>query len=295
MAIQSRSPRTLWTDCSIAADADRLDENGARPVFTRENRREFSLEPDDAGDYQQFKAVFQVSREFSHERSGHRPNRSGTEGALAAVETYTAGILVLLLGAAVGGYFYVTRAAAKRLEAAIAEADRLDPGWRLAEIEAKRPVIPDHENSARKIISINHCATRTWNYFSAIPLPHGYRVVNLWQCASPRRRPSSDVTCGEQRRARCHVARRASRCAAEQQEGGSPRSTAVHCFGLPPWDVATSYPPTARFAAPASLRPGVNVTAKASPQLLVARAGWADAFARKSYRPGNSGQTPSHE
>src|SRR5262249_32741871 len=63
-----------------------------------------------------------------------------------------AGILVLLLGAAVGAYFYVARAGEKRLRAAIALADRLDPGWRLEEIEAKRQVISDDENSARKII-----------------------------------------------------------------------------------------------------------------------------------------------
>jgi hypothetical protein len=62
------------------------------------------------------------------------------------------GILVLLLGFLAGGYFYISRAAEKRLQAAIAEADRLDPGWRLEEIEARRAVIPDEENSARKII-----------------------------------------------------------------------------------------------------------------------------------------------
>src|SRR5262249_50261833 len=51
-----------------------------------------------------------------------------------------------------GAYFYVARAGEKRLRAAIALADRLDPGWRLEEIEAKRQVISDDENSARKII-----------------------------------------------------------------------------------------------------------------------------------------------
>jgi hypothetical protein len=64
-----------------------------------------------------------------------------------------AAILAFVIGATVGGYIYVTTAAQKRLEAAITLADRLDPGWRLEDIDAKRPSVPDEENSARRIIS----------------------------------------------------------------------------------------------------------------------------------------------
>src|SRR5579862_3038729 len=34
------------------------------------------------------------------------------------------------------------------LQAALAELDSADPGWRLADIQAARVVLPDHENSA---------------------------------------------------------------------------------------------------------------------------------------------------
>src|SRR2546421_8755651 len=40
------------------------------------------------------------------------------------------------------------------LEAAIAEADRLDPGWRLEELEAKRDAPPDAENAALRVMSL---------------------------------------------------------------------------------------------------------------------------------------------
>jgi hypothetical protein len=48
------------------------------------------------------------------------------------------------------------------LQSAIAEADRLDPGWRLAEIEAKRDVIPDSENGALLVMAAAQFIPATW-------------------------------------------------------------------------------------------------------------------------------------
>ena len=42
----------------------------------------------------------------------------------------------------------------RALQEAIAEADRLDPGWRLDEIEAKRANVPDAENSALCVLKV---------------------------------------------------------------------------------------------------------------------------------------------
>ena len=42
-----------------------------------------------------------------------------------------------------------------RLQAALAEMDRTDPGWRLPDIEAARAVVPDAENSALRVIAAN--------------------------------------------------------------------------------------------------------------------------------------------
>src|SRR5205085_4465532 len=58
------------------------------------------------------------------------------------------GLAVLLLaGAGVAYYYYASVDAERRLQKAIAKADRLDPSWTFAEIKARRKVIPDSQNA----------------------------------------------------------------------------------------------------------------------------------------------------
>src|SRR5207253_10783856 len=64
-----------------------------------------------------------------------------------------AGLLLLMLACIAGSYFYVTIAGRNSLQAALAETDRLDPGWRILELEGKRTVIPDEQNSAINLIN----------------------------------------------------------------------------------------------------------------------------------------------
>lgn len=45
---------------------------------------------------------------------------------------------------------------------AIEEADRLDPGWRLADLEAGRTVVPDSENSAFQVIAAHRLLPKNW-------------------------------------------------------------------------------------------------------------------------------------
>src|SRR5262245_50126484 len=63
------------------------------------------------------------------------------------------GIALLLLLLA-GGYvlliFYLSDRNLRRVHA---EADRLDPGWRLEELEARRAVLPDEQNAALVVLS----------------------------------------------------------------------------------------------------------------------------------------------
>lgn len=49
-------------------------------------------------------------------------------------------------------YVYLTIASRKSMEGALAETDRLDPGWSLLELEAKRRKVPDSENLALYLI-----------------------------------------------------------------------------------------------------------------------------------------------
>src|SRR5262249_1737408 len=54
-----------------------------------------------------------------------------------------------------------------RLRDALAETDRLDPGWRLEELEAKRALIPDEENSAIDLIKARTLLPRRWPSWDA--------------------------------------------------------------------------------------------------------------------------------
>jgi hypothetical protein len=56
-------------------------------------------------------------------------------------------LVIVLLAAAV--IWYQERAAVDRREAAVAELDRIDPGWRFGQIDAARAIVPPAENGAR--------------------------------------------------------------------------------------------------------------------------------------------------
>jgi hypothetical protein len=63
-----------------------------------------------------------------------------------------AGALLVLVAAAAGGVFLLVYLADREWDEAVAEADRLDPGWRFAELEKRRAVIADDANSARQVL-----------------------------------------------------------------------------------------------------------------------------------------------
>jgi hypothetical protein len=50
----------------------------------------------------------------------------------------------------------------ERLNEALAELDRTDPGWRLADIEAEREQIPEEENSARVVVAAAKLLPKDW-------------------------------------------------------------------------------------------------------------------------------------
>jgi hypothetical protein len=61
--------------------------------------------------------------------------------------------VLLSLGILGGIYVYNTYSGNARLQRAVAEADRLDPGWRFAELEARRPEVPDEENAILHVLA----------------------------------------------------------------------------------------------------------------------------------------------
>jgi hypothetical protein len=73
------------------------------------------------------------------------------------------GLSVLLIGGTgIGLYLYHAGAADAALSEAFAEADRLDPGWRLEELEARRATVPEKENSALQVIRAKKLIPQNW-------------------------------------------------------------------------------------------------------------------------------------
>jgi hypothetical protein len=62
-------------------------------------------------------------------------------------------LAVVVTAAALGLRAYFLHVAEERYQAAVAEADRLDPGWRWEDILKNRKTVPDEENSARHVLA----------------------------------------------------------------------------------------------------------------------------------------------
>ncbi len=71
-------------------------------------------------------------------------------------------LVLVLLGLAVGLFFYREQRAIRRLQETVAELDQTHPGWRLAEIEAAREEVPEDQNSALIIPVVAKLLSPSW-------------------------------------------------------------------------------------------------------------------------------------
>src|SRR5262245_54999823 len=62
----------------------------------------------------------------------------------------------------VGLQWYFSSGTDRALEEALAEADRLDPGWRLEQIEAVRSPVPAKENGALHLLAVHRLIPPSW-------------------------------------------------------------------------------------------------------------------------------------
>src|SRR5262245_38571102 len=69
---------------------------------------------------------------------------------------------LLLIVLSLTAYFVFSFLAKHELASAIAEADRLDPGWRLDELEAAGRDIPDDQNAALRVAAAHRLLAGTW-------------------------------------------------------------------------------------------------------------------------------------
>jgi ABC-type transport system involved in multi-copper enzyme maturation permease subunit len=71
-------------------------------------------------------------------------------------------LVFLPLGLLIGEYFHLDEAADLALRDALAETDRLDPGWRLGELEAKRAIVPPEQNAALQVLKAKELVPADW-------------------------------------------------------------------------------------------------------------------------------------
>ncbi len=69
-------------------------------------------------------------------------------------------LILLLLAIPVWAWWH--NLVQQRLDEALAELDRTDPGWRLEEIESAREKIPEGENSARVVLAVARLLPKNW-------------------------------------------------------------------------------------------------------------------------------------
>ncbi|MCI0334446.1 MAG: hypothetical protein L0228_14605, partial [Planctomycetes bacterium] len=75
---------------------------------------------------------------------------------------WTAIVSLVVLGPPVAIFYYHRWAAYWDLQDAIAETDRIDPEWRLEQLEARRRKVPDESNSALVLISARQALPKNW-------------------------------------------------------------------------------------------------------------------------------------
>jgi hypothetical protein len=71
-------------------------------------------------------------------------------------------LVVLAVLSMVGLYFYQRHRGERALQAAMAEADRDDPGWRLEDIEAQRSKVPPGDNAAIPLLKAAESIPDAW-------------------------------------------------------------------------------------------------------------------------------------
>jgi hypothetical protein len=73
------------------------------------------------------------------------------------------GFIVVLGSATDAWHFYLVARAERRLQRAIAEADRLDPDWRFDDLKKSQPILPDDQNGAVQRWAVRRLFPAGWS------------------------------------------------------------------------------------------------------------------------------------
>ncbi len=95
-------------------------------------------------------------------------------------------VAILLAGIALvgGAYYWLLESSNRQIHEAEAEADRLDPGWKFADLLAARAVTPDKENSALHVLAARELLPHNWQKWTNPP-PVGPGLVESLEDLSP--------------------------------------------------------------------------------------------------------------
>jgi hypothetical protein len=134
-------------------------------------------------------------------------------------------VLILLVLSVIPGYLYF--AADRHLQEAFDQADHLDPGWRLFELEARRPAIPDGENSALLIMPIRQALPKDWPIWEtgagANASPEERNRLEGLRESFPSLTPPAQLTPAQIEALRAEIARAAPALAVAHKLAGMPR------------------------------------------------------------------------
>jgi hypothetical protein len=86
-----------------------------------------------------------------HEHASEEPRKS----VWKRLFLFAGATVALLIAAGIGQHFLQTARARDLLARIMAELDESDPGWRLEDIEAARPELPEDANSARVVVAVH--------------------------------------------------------------------------------------------------------------------------------------------
>ena len=78
--------------------------------------------------------------------------------------------LLVPLSILAGTWIYFYFSSDLRLAKALADTDRRDPHWRLADIQAERTQVPDAENSAPIVIAVKAKMPFRWAAWDMVPV-----------------------------------------------------------------------------------------------------------------------------
>lgn len=138
------------------------------------------------------------------------------------------GLIVFPLGLLAASFYFLVLWQDIQLQQALSETDRLDPGWRIWDLEAKRAVIPDEQNAAVRLTAVKQLLPAQWiKSIAALD-------QNFWNLEPPVQLNAAQIGFLRKELASNHEALREARKVAELPYGRYPFRLAFDGLSIQP-------------------------------------------------------------